>query len=367
MAIVEIPKTYFPRIPSSTIGAPGFATALVLDAGDETATMIVEAPKTGNIDAIYFGTRNVTTGATVDVRVETLDRTTTPAVNSGTLWGTNTNGAQVIADGDDNTGFTTVLTAVAAVTRGDPIAVVIKNPAVSPGNMQLAILSDGKDELEFPYFLLNGVSSSGGAVVLGLRYDDGSFYPITGAYPISAITTTTYSSASTPDTIGQRFQFAAPVRVCGFWTWADFDGDLTVKLVSSDYHQANNTATLKVEKTINNEDRRSNGAFVQEFLFPTDVDLTAATNYRLIFEPGGTNITIYDMTFDSLAIMAGRDGGSAFHLTTAKDPTGDGDWTNYNSGTFRKLFGGLILCGVDDGAGAGGVLVPGGFTGGMQR
>lgn len=345
-------------------GLPSFATAnLLLDAIDETAVQLFDAPKTGNIDAVYFSTRTVTTGATLDIRLETLNRTATPAINSGTLWGTNTNGSQVVADANDNVGFTVVLTAVAAVTRGDPIALVIKNPAVSPGNLIIAAMSDDNGS-GYPYALLNGVAAFSMGAVLGVRYDDGLFYPVRRAYPISAITTTTYSSASTPDTFGHRFQVPVARRVCGFWTWTDFDGDLTVKLVSSDYHQVNNAATLKVERTINNEDRISTAVHVCEWLFPTDVELSANTFYRLIFEPGATGISVYDMTFDSAALMAGIDAGTDLHLTTAKDPTADGSWTNYNSGTFRRMFGGLIFNGID--SGGGGVLIPGGMVGGFR-
>jgi len=74
-----------------------------------------------------------------------------------------------------------------------------------------------------------------------------------------------------------------------------------------------------------------------------------------------------DWNLPSLAAMDAHAGGRLFHLTTAKDPTGDGDWTNYNSGTFRKFFGGLVLDGFDDGAGSGGgLLVPLGMSGGFH-
>ena len=105
-------RLYLPPPPVGMAGAPSFTTtALLLDAGDETVTFIVEAPKTGNIRKVLHGTRTVTVGTTLDIRLETLNRGATPAVASGTLWGTNTNGAQVVADGNDNVTFVTALTA----------------------------------------------------------------------------------------------------------------------------------------------------------------------------------------------------------------------------------------------------------------
>jgi hypothetical protein len=351
------PRLYLPSPPSSHSSLPNFSTTtLLLDASDETAVFIVEAPKSGNIRKVLWGTRTVTTGATIDVRIETLNRTGTPAINSGTLWGTTTNGSQVVADGDDNTTFVTQLTADAAVTQGDPIAVVIKNPTASPGTMQIAGLADDAD-LAYPYCLLNGAAAAA-APVVALEYSDGSYEPIEGAWPIaSTITATVFSSASTPDTIGFRYQLPYPHRLRGFWLWADLDGDATARVVTSAYHQANATGIL-VSKTLNNEDRETASPGVQKFIFPSSIEQSASTNYRCIIEPGGTNLTLYDMSLHSLAAMDAWL-GDEFHLTTAKDPTGDGDWTNYNSGTFRMLFGGLILDGFSDGAGGSGGVIGG--------
>ena len=60
-----------------------------------------------------------------------------------------------------------------------------------------------------------------------------------------------------------------------------------------------------------------------------------------------------DARTDSLLSLDAWPLGGCF--TTAKDPTGNGDWTNYNSGTFRHPIGlGLIVGGFDTGAASGG-------------
>jgi len=123
-------------------------------------------------------------------------------------------------------------------------------------------------------------------------------------------------------------------------------------LVSDAYHQANKTgilATLTVDKDI---DASSSPGMVQ-LRFTAPYVLAAATWYRLIIEPTTTTgLIIYDFNLPSLASMDAW-GGASFHLTTAKDPTADGSWTNYDSGTFRKPFLGIGLSAFADDAGGG--------------
>lgn len=366
-------------IPPPPIGAsnqPSFtSTTLVLNAADEGAAFIVEAPKTGNIRKVLWGTRTVTTGATIDVRIETITDAGPPSTPSGTLWAANTNGAQVVQDADDNTGFATTLTADAAVTKGQALAVVIKNPNASFGDMQITAFGDDITGVCFPYTLLNtGVSPAvswalaSAAPVLAFEYDDGSYEVAPGCWPIyTTLTATSISTATTPDSVGTRFQFPYPVRATGCWLWLDADGDYVVKLVSTAYHQANGTGILATTGTIDSQLRGSNNVLIQWRQFAAAVELAADTDYRLVVEgTSATGLSVYDFDVVSAAALDAFWGGAEFHLTTAKDPTADGDWTNYNSGTFRKFIGGLVLDGFDDGVGAGGgVIAPANISGGI--
>lgn len=350
---------YIPNYPIGVSTLPNISTALVIDAADESVAFVIQAPKTGNISDIQWGTRTVTTGATLDIRVESVDTAT--GFPSGTLLDTTTNGAQVVADANDNVVFTTALTSAAAVTRGQLIAIVIKNPTASFGNMVISSFSDGSDSL-YPFACLNtGVSPAVSyakvavAPMLGLEYDDGSYVPVPTCYPAATtITSTAFNNTSTPDSIGLRFQMPYPCTVGGFWLWTDLDGDCDVKLVSSAYHQANATGIL-ASLTIDKDTDASATSGLAQFLFATPVEIDSGTDYRLVIEPtSATSVTIYDFTLASLAAMDSWDGGQTWHLTTAKDPTGDGDWTNYNSGTFRKPYMGVMITSGDDAVQTGG-------------
>lgn len=322
-----------------------------LAADTASAWFVVQAPKTGNIRKVRWGTRTVTTGGTMDVRIETVDAAT--GHPSGTLWGTNTNGSQVVANGDDNVWFTTTLTADAAVTLGDTIAVGVKTPAGTNLNVLTAWNLQSINS-KFPYFrFFNGTSWAGtgsGYPMLMLEYDDGSYAPIAGCYPAGNVTTHTVSTATTPDVVGVRFQVPWPCRVRGAWAMLDPDGDCALRLVSTAYNQGAGTGILATA-TLDKDIRDGTAVGVHLVEFATPVILAAATWYRLIAEPtSATSVTgPHDVDVPSAAGLNAW--AQNWHLTTAKDPTADGDWTNFNSGTFRiPALMGLVIDGFDDAA-----------------
>jgi len=345
----------FPPPPGIT-GTPSRLTTTLIDAAIEKAGLVCHAPKTGNIAKILWATVLVTTGATVDVRLETVSLTN--GNPTGTLFGTNTNGAQVVAASDDNVIFTTTLTAVAAVVAGDLLGVVIANPAVSFGNMQIASCSMNGD-LAFPYGLLFTASwakfGTSGPVMIGFEYDDGSHVPIPGVYPASsAVVLTTFNTGSTPDAVGLRFQLPLSVRVSGCWVAVRPTGDFIVRLVTTAYNQGAGTGILASTPTVDKDANRDSATGLIALLpFTASVTLDPNTNYRLIVEPTtATSLDIYSITVGALNQLDGFPGGQNFHRTTAKDPTADGDWTNDNSAAFRHPLMGLMIDGVDDASGA---------------
>lgn len=366
---------YFPRMPLTAGNAPNLATTGTLDAAGEAVALACEAPKSGNIAKIIC--RTVTSAGTgtgtLTARLKEIVRSATPATPHATnLSHTNATGDQSITSTSDDTTFTIALTASAAVTKGDRLMVELSLTNIGTSvTTQLAGFIDDRGA-GYPYALINtsgswALTTNNILPVVGFEYDDGSYEPVVGNSTGGLITASTFNSSSTPDTYAQRFQFTFPARVTGFWLWCDLDSDTTVRLVTSAYNQGAGTGIV-ASKTLLATDRSSDTQLNIETLFPDFAELDANTNYRLVIEPGAGGITIYDADFASLAAMGGDDGGSAFHLSTAKDPTGDGDWTNFNSGTFRQLYCGLLLKGFSDGAGgAGGVMTLGGMTGGNQR
>ena len=93
MAFQTIPGGLaIPVPPNSGTSSTTFGTPMLLNAASEEAAGVLYAPKTGTISKIGFLTGTVTTGDTVDARMETVS-----AANgdpTGTLLGTNSNGSQ---------------------------------------------------------------------------------------------------------------------------------------------------------------------------------------------------------------------------------------------------------------------------------
>lgn len=330
-------------------GAPSFNNSPI-DAADEGVAAILAIPKTGNVLKILFSTRTVTTGATVTGRIETLDAAVTPATPSGTLYHANATGTLVVNSTDDNIGLTISFASAAPVTKGDKVAVIVKNPLVSFGNIQIADFAD--DVTNFPYKMLNtGISPLiswaviARAPIVGLEYDDGSYEHIHGCWPITTITTTTYNNTSTPDEIGIRFQVAFPCRASGMWAYMDPDGDFNVNLYDSDGVTKIASTSYAVDKDVSG----TTTAGYHFFKFATTANLTKDTYYRLVIEPSSaTSLSLYDFTVLTAAVMDAFDGGQLVHLTSAKDPTGEGSWTNT---TTRRPWMGLEIDAFDDAVG----------------
>lgn len=360
MATQSILGSYpLPWPPPQGITSVALTQVAQIAADTALAAFVVQAPKTGNIRKVRWGTRTVNTGGTMDVRIETIDATT--GHPSGTLWGTTTNGAQVVADANDNVWFTTTLTADAAVTKGDLIAVCVKTPAATSLNVLTAWNISAANSI-YPYFrFFNGTSWAGtgsGSPMVMLEYDDGSYAPIRGCYPAGNVTTHAVSTSTTPDAVGVRFQLPFPVNVSGIWAGIDIDGDCAVRLVSTAYHQANATGILGTA-TLDKDNRSGTavGLMQADFDGGTVVSLAANTFYRLIVE-GTTTTSVNGPSDIEVPSLAGLDSwpvGQNWHLTTAKDPTADGSWTNFNSGTFRTVPTlGLMINGNDYAVSVGG-------------
>lgn len=346
-----IPQTYHRN------NAPAVKAFVNMTNASGKVSVMFAVPKTGNVRKVVWATRNVATGATVAVRLESLD-TSNRSRPSGSLIHASASASQVVASSDDNKVFATTLSADIAVTQGQIIAAVIAN--ASPGAMEIACAaSDQNETLGFPlmadYDGANWIYYRNSYLpMLSLEYDDGTYAPIHGVYPAtSTVTSITMNTGTTPDVGGMRFSLPFAARVRGCWLQQGGDGDFVVKLVTDAYNQGAGTGVLASVAF----DKDWSGAWPNhlQLLFDVSVDLSASTTYRLLVEPSSaSNVEIYYMGFESLAHMDAWEGGAHFCLSTAKDPTSGASWTDYNSGTFRQAFMGLLLDGFDAGGGGSG-------------
>ena len=356
MALVTVPGgLWLPSIPLGFAnGTPGFSS-LVIDAANEAVSNIFYAPFTGNLRKVHFHTNTVTTGATVDVRVETVDLTTGDP--TGTLFGTTTNGSVVIADSDDNVIKTATLTADAAVTKGTSLlGISIVNPAASFGNMQIAFFNEDTNNHAFPYgdHFTAAWAKQAAPIVMAIEDDGGVIYSVEGLRFLNTVTSTAFNSGSTPDVWGIRFKFPFKCKVDGAWahTAVASTADVTFKLYDSDGVSVIGTADLDPQV------RQSLSGRGLRFPFTNDEPtLNADTFYYLGIEPSTANsATVYRYALPSEASMSAWPLGNNCHVASAKNPTGTGSWTHYNNGTdgYERMPIGLHISQVDDGTGAGG-------------
>lgn len=364
MAIVDLSGGFgFPpppvEQPNASV-APA-TSAISLDAANDKSGTIFEVPQSGTIVGGAFATLTTTTGATVDVRLETVSS----GLPSGTLAGTNTNASVVIANGDDNVIKTYTLTGSLSVTMGDQLAHVIVNPAGSPGNLQIA---HANIRTMYPYGAQDQGSwakisgASFGVQAFALEYSGGIWVPIDGVWPpIPSFSTNDLSTSTTPDVDGLLFQIPVSVRARGAWVWMDGDGDVSIKLVTTAYNQGAGTGILASSRTLTANERPTNAPGIYWVPFTARVTLAANTEYRLINEPTTTTARrSYHHTLSSTAMMGALPGGTSWVRTTAKDPTQDSDWTDTT--TARTMMG-LWIDGIEAGSGgAVGSLIYGGLA-----
>lgn len=339
MAFQTIPgHLWIPDLPEDD--SPVF-TNMLIDASGEKAAAIVTAPKTGTIDKVGFRTRTVTTGVTVDVRLETVDATNGDP--SGTLLGTNSNGSQVIADGDDNTWFLTSLTTGVTVTKGDEFAVVIAN--AGSGNMNITANNFYIATTQYPgyidLFTAAWAKTANQHGNFAFEYSDGTYDVSPTIYPVTAINQHVYNSGSNPDERALKFRLPFPFQVSKAWVNVDLNenADLVLQELDSTVLQ-----TVSLDKDI----RSSSGNRLMLASFATSQALSKDTFYRLSLKPTTTtSITLKSFDVDAVAIMDSFNGGQNFHYSQRVN---GGTWTDT---TTRRPLIGIGIDALDDAAGGG--------------
>lgn len=317
----------------------------LIDASGERVGIIVTAPETGSITAIGFRTGAVTTADDLDIRIETVTKTTAASyAPSGTLWGATTNGTLASGSISANSWHTVSLTSAASVTAGDILAVVIQFTGDTTATGSLEIQSRGNGIHYFPKVL----HRTGGTYTddinswpcVGLSYS-GTYYPTLNG---NCWTTTSVTTIATGAEFGVKFTLPFDCQLLGIVvdTRMATGTSFTIELYTT-----GNPGTGTELKTADQTPTTSNG--VQLYHFASPPSLNKATSYRITVDPT-TSVSSNPIrgVYDSTALMV-QDVGSNWHFTY---DNGAGGWTDTT--TEVPLHFQLIIGQVNDTAGAGG-------------
>jgi len=341
MTLVNVGPIVLPgRGPNTTTGTtPGYSGVLI-DAVGEKAAQIFQAPKTGLIRRIVCVTANITTGATLDARLETVNATGDP---SGTLFGTNTNANLVLGSADDLIFKESAdFTADAVVTRGDYLAAVIVWATPFVGNISRW---GSIPSFFFPYsdvFNTGAWVKNAALCAIGVKYSDGSYeWCGSDAFIEESVNTLSVSSALSPNQVGNSFTPAARMTLGGFWVQTNWvaGGDFDFVVYGPDGVTPLSTTAIDADKSLAT-------AGPAQYLITTPIVLSAGVTYRLVVKPGATALTVRERIFDNPAVLNMIELGTTFYKTSATNPTGLGSWTDDTS---RRINMGLIITQIDDG------------------
>jgi hypothetical protein len=334
-----------------------FFNSLLIDAAAEKAAFITYAPKTGTISKVGFRTGTVSAGDTLKISLQSVDASGNPdgtILASGDAYQT-----QAVADADDNKWFLATLVSGASVTKGDPISIVIEFNSYVAGNLNISAGARGigVSQIYNIYADLYTTTWTKNAYLINaaLEYSDGS-YASGFTHPMSALSSYSYNSGSTPDEYGDYFQIPFPCRAAGIVAYVTLNQSSTFTLYDSD------GTTVLASKQLLSAQRYGASYGLFWAFFDTPVNLLKDTWYRMTVVPNGTtNISLCYFSVDLAAQMDSYALGQKCYRTSRTD---SGAWTQ---DTLTRVEVALIVDAFDDGAGAGGgLLTHPGMSGGCR-
>lgn len=373
MALQFIGRSFWPALLMQ--GGP-IANALgnnSLTFGSATARLawVGRVPVTDSLATIYFWTRTVTTGCTVNVRVESV----TNGEPSGSLIAADTSASVVIADADDNALKTATLTAAASITPETEFAIVISVASGTP-NLGFAGIPGGvagSDQTHYP-LALQDTGAGTWAVATGSSFCWQLQFTTAGIMPAANLhasggtgTIQAFNSGTTPDERALRFQVpfrcrAVGLRACLFNVAAGADLSYSLWDASGDADgEALGNATLDGDFALST----TQDGYV-ELYFDTPVILEPNTTYYAGVRADTANsIGLGEFANASVtnALRAFAGVNAQTYLATRTWTAGAASaWTT--STTTLPLIN-LVIDQLDDGAGAG-ALLQGNLRGNMQ-
>lgn len=359
-------------LPYGATGTPAIATHTIAASTTKFAFCGRLFNKDGtskNIHKIGFFPGAITSagGTTLKISIQGISHTATPMQPDGTIGGAGNNGfvSQLFSAITANTWFqTAALGADVTVAFGAELSVVFEPTGFG-----------GADSLVINDMTSNSRSSLCGSILdtagtwapansipnVILEFSDGTFGTLMGSWPFSNIGTVSYNTGTNPEVNALEFQLDTPMTVCGMWlignptgATAAFEVDLydgtsimTNGAIVVDAHTVTDAASTRAMITA----------------FPTaPTALSAAHTYRLALRPTTVNnVTLVYFDVANANHFQAHAGGTAWQFNTLHA----GVWGTATA--TRRPFAGLLVCGTDDGASAGGLLATADFLGGFSQ
>lgn len=333
-------------------------TSLLMDASAEKVGYVFRVPKSGTLRTVAFRTGTVTAADTLlvsfqDVSAANGNPDGTPdeyrTIASGSVASDTWLETGIISSDGTDTGTKRT------VTAGDLLAIVIEFNSFVAGNLNIAsgFASTSRYHLTGQNYVLHFTASWAKQAAqlpnFALKYDDGSYAYIPHSYAASNASSTAYASNNvTQDEIALKFRVPFACAIRGVWvgglTLAS-SADADIVLYDSDGSTALKTVSL---------DTDIKAAFPMPFYVPfsSNQTLVKDTDYRISVKPTTTtDITLYWFEVAAAAVMDQISGGQNLHWSHRVDA---GSWTDV---TTKRIFAGIEIASLDDGAGSGGTTI----------
>lgn len=310
-------------------GAPSLAS-FTLDATDEKWAGVFPIPSTVTFRKFGFFTGGVTTGDTIDVRLESVSEVAPGAIPSGNLFCASSSASYVIGNADDNKYKETNNLVSDCTVTNSTIAIVV----VRRGSFNGAFTAFAAGRMDNTV-LLSSTSTSGwtNSTSMGnlVAYDDsGSIIYIPGTVAISSLTSTNVNSASSPNTYGNKITLPFAHRVTGaYYNTSNTATPIQVKIWGS------GGATLLETVVVSTAMARGNvKAFAK---FSQSYSFAANESYRLSITPKlAVNVVLIRYVYETSDIKnAFVQFGQYMDFSTGTNPAVEGDWTQNTLGIQR--------------------------------
>lgn len=309
--------------------------AYALTAAAHKAALMFFAPKSGVIEEVGVSFAGVTTGDTVDFRLETVGADNNP---TGTLVAAGANVNVAVVGGDANTWKTATLGTPPSVVEGTLYAFVVANGA-GGGNMAFR---SGHGNVVLQQFPCGAVFTAAWAKewapCFAVRYQgDTEWARIPGVLPIINTGLTSYNDASNPDERGARIVMPFGARVRGVWIFgvnANTTADGEVRLYVGD----SNITPDRVSPAEGDGRRNVNQSGRTAHMFSNPIVVSAGSVVRATLKAtnAANNVALSFLDVPNAAVHGALDMGTDF-IYTNRNGAG---WTDVST---TRIYMGLIV------------------------